>query len=613
MIPDEQVERVREAADIVVIIGEYVELRRTGTDYRAPCPFHQGTHRNFSVSPKRGIYYCFVCHEGGDVFSFLQKRLGVDWPSAVRMVAERVGIEIREIKRNDREGPDPREPMWEVNAAAAEYFQKQLWDEKGGEPAREYLASRGITQEEAAKFALGFSPRDGAALRGYLTTLGFTDKRQLEVGLLVLREGETEPRTRFRGRLMFPIRDIQGRVIAFGGRVIGVGEPKYLNSPETPLFSKGKTLYGLDTARNEIRREDRVLVVEGYFDCVRIALAGVETVVAPLGTALTEEQGALLLRYTKNVFLLYDSDMAGLKATFRAGDALLAQGAAVQVATLPEGEDPDSFVRRHGSAGLEKLLAGAIDVFERKVQILERGGWFSDLRRKRQALDRLLPTIRLTQDALTRDIYLSRAAEVVGVGREILEREMLAAPKRGRGGREAAAAEAAPHPGEAPHEPRARKGGDRRTRYAVRAHSAERELVRVALHLRQYVERIAERIGDDTFREPHFAAIFAELLSSGGEATNDELAAVLDEETVIVLQGLLDEPGGLDVADLGVERSLAALKARSLDEQLQELDQQLAAAQPAEQDSLLTRKNAMAKELRLLDAPRWKAFGSSRP
>ena len=341
MIPDETIELIREAADIVAIIGEYVPLKRTGADYRGPCPFHQGTRRNFSVVPAKRLYHCFVCGESGDVFKFLTKRLGVEWPEAVKMVGEKAGIEVVDT-RVKREGPDPREPMWELQATASSYFQKMLWEDAGGASARDYLVDRGVTRQVAEEFGLGYSPREIGLMRTYMNTLGFDDARLLEGGLLVTSEQETEPRPRFRGRLMFPIFDFMGRNVGFGGRVLGQGEPKYLNSPESQIFTKGKLLYGLNRSRNAIRRADRALVVEGYFDALRVMSSGIEEVVAPMGTALTETQVGLLRKYTRNVFLLYDSDAAGLKATFRAGDELLRQGFAVRVVTLPPGEDPDS-------------------------------------------------------------------------------------------------------------------------------------------------------------------------------------------------------------------------------------------------------------------------------
>ena len=410
MIPDDVVEQVREAADIVQIIGEHVALRKVGADYRGPCPFHQGTHQNFSVSPRKRMYYCFVCHEGGDVFTFLSKRLGLDWPAAVRHVADKSGIEIREVDTH-RSGPDPREPLWEVTGAAAEYFRRMLWDDDIGRPARDYLESRHIDRETADRFGLGYAPPAIGLMRTYLQTLGFDDERQVAAGVLSQGDEGREPRPRFRGRLIFPIFDAIGHTAGFGGRLIGAGDVKYVNSPESPIFSKRRLLYGLNWAKFAIRRDERALLVEGYFDVVRLMTAGIESAVAPLGTALTESQAELLARYTRQIFLMYDSDPPGLRATFRAGDELLRRGLAVRVVTLPEGEDPDTFVDRFGAERLNAQLTAAPDLFERKVQLLERAGWFTDLNRKRRAIDRLLPTMRAAADPITRELYVSRASE----------------------------------------------------------------------------------------------------------------------------------------------------------------------------------------------------------
>jgi DNA primase len=316
---DPIVERVREAADIVQIIGEHVKLKRAGADFRGPCPFHGGKNPNFSVSPRRGQYHCFKCGESGDVFSFLQKHLGMSFPDSLRAVAATVGIEVPQ-QHVERPGPDPRDPFWEMNAAAADYFQHELWEAERGSVARAYLEHRGIDRARADRFELGFAPDDIGTFRSHMATLGFDVERLIEGGLLSLRDEHAEPRPRFRNRVMFPILDASGRHVAFGGRALGDAEPKYLNSPETPVFSKSRTLYALGWCKNDIRKADRVFVVEGYMDAIRLMLAGIDTVIAPLGTALTESQAAMLVRYTRNVYLLYDSDQAGLKATFRSGD-----------------------------------------------------------------------------------------------------------------------------------------------------------------------------------------------------------------------------------------------------------------------------------------------------
>jgi DNA primase len=427
MIPDDVVERVREEADIVSVIGEFVKLKRVGNSFRGPCPFHHGKNDNFSVT-MRGGYKCFVCGESGDVFTFVQKHLGLDFAEAVKWVGAKAGVEVREVSRHTEER-DPREPLWEVNATAAEFFRTQLWEAPAGKIGREYLTSRGISREDADRFGIGYAPRDAGAMRGALAALGFDDERQLAAGLLIVREDRPEPRPRFRDRLIFPIYDVSGHNVGFGGRILGDGEPKYLNSADSEIFSKRKLLYGLNWAKQAIRKAERLVIVEGYFDVIRLILAGINEVVAPMGTALTEQQAALIRKYTKHVFLLYDSDQAGLKATFRSGDELLANGVTARVITLPEGEDPDTFVAKFGLEGFERAADASVDVFDRKIQILERGGWFADLRRKREALDKLLPTIRVTSDQVLRDLYVARTSEVAGVSREVLIRELQTAPR----------------------------------------------------------------------------------------------------------------------------------------------------------------------------------------
>jgi DNA primase len=258
---------------------------------------------------------------------------------------------------------------------------------------------------------------------------------------------------RFRGRLIFPIHDQRGRVVAFGGRLLGPGEPKYLNSPESEIFRKGRTLYNLHAARHAMRREESVILVEGYFDVIRLVIAGVENVVAPLGTALTHDQAALIKRFSPAATLLYDSDQAGLKATFRAGDELLRHDVRVKVATMPPGEDPDSLVRKGGLAALEPILADAVDVLERKIQLLERRGWFEDIEHRREALDRLLPTVRAAADPITRELYLSRVAERAGVEKRVLEVEAARGGPRAAPPSDAAAPPEDPDTRAAPPEP----------------------------------------------------------------------------------------------------------------------------------------------------------------
>jgi DNA primase len=498
MIPEETVDQVRESADLVGLIGEAVELKRTGSDYRGPCPFHGGTHRNFAVIPKKNRYYCFVCHASGDVFSWLMKRFGMDYPTAVREAARRTGIVIPETP--GRSGPDPREPLFEAVAVAHDWFTRQLLESPDAADARVYLEGRDIPLDTAGEHGLGYAP----ASRAFLTAmkeLGLEDKVLLEAGLTAQRDdGKVVPR--FRARLLFPIHDLRGRAVGFGGRLLVSGEPKYLNTPESPIFHKGKQLYNLHQAKTAIRKEESVILVEGYFDVFRLVLAGIDHVVAPLGTALTGDQAGLLRRFARAATLLYDSDQAGLRATFRAGDELLRHGVRVRVATMPEGEDPDTLVRKGGAEALQPILDDGIDLLERKLQLLERKGWFEGVEHQREALDRLLPTIRAAADPITRDLYLKTVAERTGVSREVL--------------REQAAARAAAPSAPSPVAPT--PSGGRPVRLARRRRhedlGAERDLLRVLMKEPAWLARAATEVPAEWFETTALREVYEALRRS---------------------------------------------------------------------------------------------------
>jgi DNA primase len=329
-----------------------------------------------------------------------------------------------------------------------------------------------------------------------MTELGVDERALLEAGLLVKRDdGAVIPR--FRGRLLFPIHDLRGRVVAFGGRILRSGEPKYLNSPETPIFHKGANLYNLHQAKNAIRKEGMAILVEGYFDALRLVSAGVESVVAPLGTALTTDQAALIKRFAPAVTLLYDSDQAGLRATFRAGDEGLRQGLRVLVATMPAGEDPDTLVRAGGAAALEPILRDAIDVVERKLQLLERKGWFAGVERRREALDRLLPTLRATIDPIARDLYLGLVGEKVGVTRAVLEHELENKPRAPAIAAAAQSSAAAPID-RVPVRPKRRRPEAK----------VEAQLLRLLLEAPDWLARARREVPPERFQVPAYREIF---------------------------------------------------------------------------------------------------------
>ncbi len=529
MIPEEVIEQVRESADILGIIGESVDLKRTGADWRGPCPFHGGKGRNFAVIPRKNLFYCYVCHEAGDIFSYMMKRFGMDYPTAVRDIARRSGIVVPE--RTERAGPDPNEPLVSAAASAHAWFGEQLRGLPEAEPARAYLAGRDIPLDTAMELGLGYAPR-GRAMLEEMQRLGITEEALITAGLAIRREdGSVGPR--FRGRLIFPIHDLRGRVVAFGGRILGEGEPKYLNSPETPVFHKGKSLYNLYRAKHAIRKEETAIVVEGYFDVIRLVLAGIENVVAPLGTALTADQAVLLRRHAPSVTLLYDSDQAGLRATFRAADELLRQSVRVRVATMPEGEDPDTIVRAGGAAALAPILKDAVDVLERKIQLLAERGWFEGIEHRRSALDRLLPTIRAAADPITRELYLSRVAERTGVSKDVLETEVRLAPRPSE-------PRPAARPPARPAERAAWPGGER----------AEANLLRVIIVSPEWRARAREMLAPAHFEVAAHRELFQALLALPPGLKVEQLPGDLSHEAQLEWVKLREAADSLAGADI---------------------------------------------------------------
>jgi DNA primase len=519
--------------DLVALIGESVSLKRTGADYRGPCPFHGGTNRNFAVIPRKGRYYCFVCHASGDVFSWFMKRQGMSYPDAVREAARRTGVTIPE---RSRVGPDPHEPLYGAVAAAHDWFTRQLLELPDAKIAREYLESRAVPLETAAMLGLGFAP--GSSFLKAMAELGIEESVLLQAGLAAKREDGVVS-ARFRGRLLFPIHDLRGRVVGFGGRLLISGEPKYLNSPETEIFHKGRQLYNLHQARGAIRKEESVILVEGYFDVLRLVLAGVEHVVAPLGTALTPEQAGLLKRYAPAATLLYDSDQAGLRATFRSGDELLRHGVRVRVASLPPDEDPDTLVRSGGIPALDAVLRDAVDLLERKIQLLERKGWFEGIEHRRDALDRLLPTIRAAADPITRELYLSRTAERAGISKEVLEHEVASseAAAAARASHERSARTAAPI-----NEPSTHSALGR-----IR-NNPESKLLAAMLAGSEWIAQARSDIAPSLLESPRLREVFEALLANGEP---EQLPAGLSDEAAAAWSRLKEASQELTRLEVG--------------------------------------------------------------
>jgi DNA primase len=590
MIPDRVVEEVRDRADIVEIIGEHVQLKRAGKEFKALCPFHQERTPSFCVVPGKGFYKCFGCGESGDVFSFLMKHLGLSFNEAVEKLAAREGIEIP--RSDQRPEDDALRPLREAVAFAADFYQRQLRDATVGEPARRYLEQRGIGDEAIERFLLGCAPPEWRALREAAHKHGFDDAILETAGLIKRSEKMEEPYDRLRDRLIFPTTDARGRVIAFGGRVLGPDArgPKYLNSPETPLYQKGHELYGLAWAKGAIRRESAALVVEGYMDYVSLAARGVDNVVATLGTAMTPEQARLLTRYAGQILIIYDSDAAGLRATFRSGDEILRAGGHPMVVTLPPGEDPDSVARSGGAVALRPFLDDAVDLLERKFQILEERNYFDGVDGVRKALDGLLPTLRAARDPTLRDIYVDRVAKRTGVRRETLENEIAADVPSPR--RAAAQRVETRHRGTGPGAPDVAQPAAARAR-----DGAEWLLLLLLVRDPARLESAAGLIQPDAFRGVVQRELYEALLRNvarGGDLptleANDEARALLDE-----LMGDVTELTDPDTAFVdAIEELLLRPQLRRLDD----LRRSMASASPAEQEALYAETIALSKAVK---------------
>ena len=423
-IPDDKIEEIRRRADIATLIGEYVSLKKAGKNYLGLCPFHQEKTPSFTVSPDKQMFYCFGCSEGGNVFSFLMKLNHLTFPEAARHLAKKVGVVIpeRSMSREEKERYTLAEQIHKVNELATGFFIKTL-QSQAGEGAREYLRERGIGESAVRTFRLGFAPEGWSHLLEFLETKGVSLKLAEQAGLLVERTGKSQGYyDRFRGRVMIPIEDVDGHVIAFGGRVMGTGEPKYMNSPESAVYTKGNTLYGLARTGGAIREKDFALLVEGYFDLITLWNAGIPNVVAVLGTALTRAQVDLIRRYTTRVAAVFDPDEAGRKALARSLELFLAGNIHARAVILPGGHDPDEFVRIHGREKMEEVVAHALPMAEYYIdQIL---GGRGTLEEDRDKLREAVSFLSRIQQGAERNLFVKRVAETLDVDQAVLEKEV---------------------------------------------------------------------------------------------------------------------------------------------------------------------------------------------
>jgi DNA primase len=433
-IADDAIRDIRDRTNLVELISDKTSLRSRGRNYVGLCPFHAENTPSFTVSVERGFFHCFGCGASGDAFAWVMRTEQMTFPEAVRRLGARAGVELpaEPGERRDRRAD---ELLCSVNEEAASFFQRALWDEAAGAAARTYLGKRGIGDALARRYKLGYAPASGDALARSLRSRSIPLEAALTVGV-VGRRSDGSTFDRFRARLMFPIVDGRGRLCGFGGRVLPGAPsdvPKYLNSPESPLFKKGQLLYGLPEARDAIRESDRAVVVEGYLDVLSLVQSGIGVAVAPLGTALTADQLRYLRRYTGNIVACFDGDEAGARAAVRSFPVFVEAGVWGRAAFLPAGDDPDSFVRTQGAAAFEGVVAQAtplLDVFLRSL--VDPGE--PSVGRRVQAAQEVGRLLRRVHNSWEYDVLARRAAERLGVGEELLrEQGSRAAPSGGAG------------------------------------------------------------------------------------------------------------------------------------------------------------------------------------
>jgi DNA primase len=423
-ISEEIIDRVRTEANIVDVISDYVRLRRTGKNWLGLCPFHDDKKPSFTVEPVRGIYKCFSCGKGGNVFTFLMELNGWTFPEAVRNVAAGLGIEISDDAR-DRVDYSENERLAAAIRDAARFYYRTCRSD-AGLVAQAYFRKRGFSDETLKKFGLGYAPDEWESLFTHLTASGYTPDELQRAGLAIKRDGRSGWYDRFRGRAMFPIFTGTGRLVGFGARRMNEDpeQPKYINSPESPIYQKSRVLYGLFQAKDAIRKSGVALFVEGYADVISLHQAGVVTAIATCGTAIAREHAELIARYTSRVVLVFDSDKAGESATERGIDVLLRQGLDVSVLRLPDGEDPDTFVRTYGAKEFELRITQSVSFLEFRARALKVAGDFDSPERSAEAIRSIVNTIAQIPDTLKRELYVQKIASEYHVSEAVMVREL---------------------------------------------------------------------------------------------------------------------------------------------------------------------------------------------
>jgi len=418
--PQTFIDDLKRQADIVRVIQDYVQLKKKGANWMACCPFHKEKTPSFSVSPAKEIFYCFGCHKGGSVFNFVMEIERVGFPEAIKIVADKIGMPLPKLVDDSRFEARRQEAdiVIQLNSWAMEWWQQQLESSNEGRIARDYLKQREISEETQKTFRLGYAPDSWDALSIYLRNKGATQEHIDRSGLVVKKEDSNRSYDRFRGRLMVPVLDVQGRAIAFGGRTLTNDDAKYINSPETAAYVKGRNLFGLNLTRDEIRRQGFVILVEGFLDLIVPYQFGVRNVVASLGTALTHDQVKLLSRFARKVVVNYDGDRPGIQAAKKAIEILLAEDLEVKVLVLPDNADPDEYIRKFGVTGYQQQRAQAQPHIQFVIDSALRDRNLHRPADKAEAVEEVLPYIRAVKNGVQKREYFDMAMDALGIDRE---------------------------------------------------------------------------------------------------------------------------------------------------------------------------------------------------
>jgi DNA primase len=596
-IADEKVEQIRARADIVEVVSGYLSLKRSGRNHVGLCPFHAEKTPSFNVNAERQIYHCFGCGAGGDVFAFLMNMEGLSFPEAVRRLGERYGIEVEEeiVTPEQEQRRQERDRLLRVMEVACDFYQRLLLEDPAGRPARAYLRGRGFDGELARQYRLGWAPASWEALAQHLHAKGFDPQWARDrLGLIRAgREGRGDYDL-FRRRLLFPILDERGRPVAFGGRILDGDGPKYINSPESPIYHKGRVLYGLYQARDAMRRADAAIVVEGYFDQLAMCRAGFGNAVATCGTALTPEHVRLLRRFASRVLLLFDQDAAGCQATFRAMDVLLPEGLQTSVVTLEPGEDPDSFLRGRDADRMRERIEAARPVMEVFVEqtLAEHG---EDIGQRARAVEKILAKVQLLPGAIERNLYVQDIAVRTGLDEQLLRSRLQPPRQRDEGSASVSAAVAAPRPP-------ARLAPAARARREGAEFKAQRLLLGLMFNFAA-ARREALRLGpENMFSDADFHFIAARMLerpATDGPLDEKILQEHLSEVQNGLLSGILLEDEALfaENPDTQFAQCCRTVNKERIKRQLNKLQEQMREAEKVRNFTLLAELQRQETEL----------------